>query len=72
MTTCVGLTDDPDRRRTEHGSPSDWRVVRSFAAEVQARAWEGQFANAPGYRAGTGGSGWRYGYAYTITQRTKQ
>ena len=31
MTWYVGLTDDPDRRRSEHGAPSDWQqTTRAF------------------------------------------
>ena len=41
MTWYVGLTDDPDRRRSEHGAPSDWQqTTRAFDSEASARAWE--------------------------------
>lgn len=33
----AGLTDDPQRRKTEHGNPPDFRVVRQFSTEKEAR-----------------------------------
>jgi hypothetical protein len=56
----VGLTDEPDRRKREHGNPSDWRQC-AFSSEAQARAWEKRML-AQGYRGVPGGDGWRYGY----------
>lgn len=67
----VGLTDNPSRRKTEHGSPSDW-TQQSFYSENEARTWEKRMISLPGYRGGTGGDGWRYGYIYTITPNTVQ
>lgn len=67
----VGLTDDPVRRREEHGNPSDW-WQRSFASEAEARRWEKEMLAKPGYRDGTGGKGWQYGYTYTITGSTRE
>jgi hypothetical protein len=72
MAWYVGLTDDPARRRVEHGSPSDWQQTGPFATEAAARAWEAQYVGKPGYQGGPGGSGWRYGYWYTITLTTRQ
>jgi len=69
MTWYVGLTDDPDRRRQEHGSPPDWKQTE-FATEEAARAWEAKYVGNPGYKADTGGAGWRYGYWYTVTSST--
>lgn len=71
MTVYVGLTDDPSRRKTEHGDPPDWQQ-RSFSSEAQARAWEQSFVTKPGYKGGPGGAGWRYGYWYSITPQTKE
>lgn len=71
MPIYVGLTDDPVRRRTEHGYPLDWQQIQ-FSSEVRARAWELQYVTTPGYVGGSGGGGWRYGYWYTITPFTKQ
>jgi len=71
MKWYVGLTDDPDRRRTEHGNPADWQQAR-FDTEAAARTWEAQYFAKPGYQGGTGGGGWRYGYWYTITPQTRQ
>ena len=65
----VGLTDDPDTRRSQDGDPSD-RRQRSFSTEKEARAWEKKMMAKPGYTGGSGGEGWRYGYTYTITGTT--
>ena len=67
----VGLTDDPVRRRTEHGNPSDW-AQRSFTSEAEARQWEKAMIAQDGYTGGPGGQGWRYGYTYTITLSTTE
>lgn len=67
----VGLTDDPKARKVEHGNPSDW-WQRSFSTENEARQWEKDTLAKPGYRGGTGGEGWRYGYTYTITSSTRE
>lgn len=71
IVTYVGLTDDPARRRVEHGDPPDWQQT-SFQTEAQARAWEASCVGRPGFRSGAGGTGWRYGYWYTITPWTRQ
>lgn len=65
----VGLTDNPSRRKAEHGNPSDW-WQRSFSKESEARVWEKLMIAKPGYKGGTGGDGWKYGYTYTITSST--
>ncbi len=70
--TYVGLTDDPERRREEHNNPPDWRVERQFASEGEARAWEKRELSRPGHCGGVGGSGWRYGYKYTVTSKTHE
>lgn len=72
MTYYVGLTDDLDRRKGEHGNPSDWQVTNKFSSEKEARAWEAQYVGKPGYQGGPGGAGWRYGYWYTVTSKTKE
>ncbi len=66
----AGLTDNPARRRQEHGNPSDW-WQRTFTTENEARTWESNML-AQGCQGGTGGEGWRYGYTYTITSQTTQ
>lgn len=71
MAWYVGLTDDPARRKQEHGNPSDWQQT-TFSSEKDARAWESQYVGKPGYLGDTGGAGWRYGYWYTVTPQTKQ
>jgi hypothetical protein len=67
----VGLTDDPERRKKEHGNPVDW-WQRRFNNEKEAREWEKEMLKKPGYKDGTGGEGWRYGYTYTIAASTKE
>lgn len=68
----VGLTDDPIRRRSEHGDPIDWQQAGPFASENAARAWEKEQLSLPGRQGGPGGSGWRFGYWYSITPYTRQ
>lgn len=67
----VGLTDDPATRKIQHGNPADWSLWK-FSSEKEARDWERNLISQPGYRGGTGGAGWRYGYTYTINFSTKQ
>jgi hypothetical protein len=67
----VGLTDDPQTRKIEHGNPLDW-WQRRFDTEQEARDWEKGMLAKPGYRGAPGGKGWKYGYTYTITSRTKE
>lgn len=67
----VGLTDSPESRKAAHGNPSDWSQ-RRFEREKDARQWEKDMLAKPGYKGGTGGEGWRYGYIYTITRSTKE
>jgi hypothetical protein len=71
MAMYAGLTDDSDRRKTEHGNPPDFKVVKTFTQEKDARKWEKEMLD-KGYQGGTGGGGWKYGYTYTITRSTKQ
>jgi hypothetical protein len=60
----AGLTDDPERRKKEHGSPSDFKVEREFASEDVARVLEkGMIAR--GCTGDTGGAGWRYGSTFS-------
>lgn len=63
MARYVGLTDDPDRRKSEHGNPTDW-WQRSFSTEREARDWEKDMLSR-GYLGDTGGAGWRYGYTFS-------
>ena len=67
----VGLTDNPSRRKAEHGNPPDWWQC-SFKTEHEARKWEKEMLAKPGHTGGTGGDGWRYGYTYTISSSTTQ
>ena len=66
----AGLTDKPTDRKQAHGNPPDW-AQRSFSTEREARQWEKEML-ALGYKGGTGGEGWRYGYTYTITYATRE
>jgi hypothetical protein len=61
----AGLTDDPERRKKEHGNPKDFRVIRQFNTEIEAREWEKQMLS-QGHRGDTGGAGWKYGYTYFL------
>ena len=70
MTWYVGLTDEPARRRQEHGRPAGWSETGPGTSEAAARAWEAEYVGRPGYQGGPGGAGWRYGYWYTITPQT--
>ena len=65
----VGLTDDPVRRRQDHGNPKRWREIR-FSVEKRAREWVKATAAKRGYTGG-GTAGWKYGYIYRITRRTR-
>jgi len=67
----VGLTDDPQERKQAHGNPADW-WQRSFSTEAEARQWEKNLLAHSGHSGGCGGTGWRYGYTYTITDSTRQ
>ena len=68
----VGLTDDPPQRKKDHGDPVDWAVHKKFSYDAEARAWEKMMLAQSGYKGGTGGEGWRYGYTYTITSLTRE
>lgn len=65
----VGLTDDPEQRRQQHGYPGDWWQTGPFKDETTARNWE-KARIAEGFVGGPGGKGWRWGYVYTITAET--
>ena len=67
----VGLTDDPETRKSAHGDPAGW-WQRSFSNEKEAREWEKEMLSKPGYQGGPGGGGWKYGYTYTVTNATKE
>jgi len=67
----VGLTDDPETRKAEHGKPPDW-WQRRFLTEAEARQWEQDLIAKPGHKGRPGGAGWTYGYTYTITSTTRE
>ena len=68
----VGLTDDPEKSRADHGYPADFTVVWQFDSETTARAWEKLMLKNPGFQGVPGRKGWKYGYIYTINQTTIQ
>ena len=51
----IGVTDDPDRRRTEHGNPSMWQQWDADT-EQMARNVEAYFIE-KGTKGDTGGGG---------------
>jgi hypothetical protein len=55
----------------EHGNPTDW-WQRAFEKEDEARKWELEMLSRPGYKGGSGGAGWRFGYTCTITNSTRE
>jgi hypothetical protein len=61
----AGLTDEPERRKREHGNPRDFRVMQQFTCESAARQWERRM-QAQGYEEDTKGTGWKYGYTFSI------
>lgn len=64
MTWIVGLTNDPAKRRSELGNPSDWQQTE-FATEDAAKAWKDKYIGQQGYVEDDNGSGWRFGYWYS-------
>ena len=61
---CFGLTNHPERRKEELGSPADWRQ-RVFRNETKARQWAEEMAADPAQEDVTEGGGWEYGYTFT-------
>jgi len=60
----AGLTDEPERRKREQGSPRDFRVMQQFTSETAARQWVRRM-QAQGYEDTTSGQGWKYGYTFS-------
>jgi hypothetical protein len=51
----AGLTDDPERRRREHGKPRNFRVIQQFTSEAAARkgeCWPRDVRKIPAAKAG--------------------
>ncbi|MCK4339205.1 MAG: hypothetical protein KAW87_04375 [Candidatus Cloacimonetes bacterium] len=67
----VGLTDDLEQRKKQHGNPPSFKRVRTFRTEKAAREWEKEILK-KGYEGDTGGKGWKYGYTYTVTRKRKK
>jgi len=61
----AGLTDEPEKRKRERGSPHDFRVIQQFTSEESARRWE-QRMLAQGCEKDTNGTNWKYGYTFSI------
>jgi len=61
----AGLTDEPKRRKREHGNPSDFRVIQQFTFETAAQQWERRIL-ARWYEEDTSGKGWKYGYTFSV------
>jgi len=61
----AGLTDEPKKRKQEHGNPDDFRIVQQFTNETAARQWEKRMIN-QGCEKDTIGKGWKYGYIFSI------
>ena len=61
----AGLTDEPKRRKGERGNPSDFKIMQQFTSEHSARQWERRM-QAQGYEADTIGTGWKYGYTFSM------
>ena len=57
----IGVTDDPTRRRTQHGNPQDWHQWDADTEQI-ARDVEAYFI-AKKMKGGTGGPG-RADYVY--------
>ena len=67
----VGLTDDPQDARRQHGCPADWWTCR-FNTESDALQWREDLEHVPGYVVGSAIEAAQHGYTYTITPKTKQ
>lgn len=65
----VGLTNDPDTRRKQHGDPQEWSQ-ECFNNETEARVWEKSMFDKPEYKGDSSEKEWKYGYIYTITKNS--
>jgi len=61
----AGLTDEPERRKREHGNPRDFKIMQQFTSEAAARQWERRML-IQGYNGDTSGKSWKYGYTFSI------
>ncbi|MBN2208363.1 MAG: hypothetical protein JW759_03615 [Candidatus Coatesbacteria bacterium] len=68
---CIGLTNDPDKARTQHGSPSDW-WEHEFMSETAASAWLEHALTKPGHTADKGDRAGRHGFAYEMKEKKKK
>lgn len=61
----AGLTNEPDKRKRERGSPRDFKIMQQFTSETAARQWEKRML-AQGYEKDTSGLNWKYGYTFSV------
>lgn len=67
----IGVTDDPARRRSQHGNPKIWRDWNANTENV-ARRIEAYFINNKGMKGGGGGPGGaNYVYIFTKSRKRK-
>lgn len=66
----VGLTNDPDIKRQEHGSPEDW-WQRAFDSKEEAQTWVNEMLTTMEAKFPEDHHGWRFGYTFTITSKTR-
>jgi hypothetical protein len=60
----AGLTNYMDRRRGEHGTPRNFRVIEKFTSEASAHQWERRML-AQGFETDPSSKGWKYGYTFS-------
>lgn len=61
----AGLTDDQKKIKAELGNPADFKVMQQFTSEFSAKLWEKRMF-AQGYEKDKKGTGWKYGYTFSI------
>jgi len=59
----IGLTDDPDRRKIEHGNPKTWYQWEADSEPV-AKGVESYLVHNTKMQGETGGAGWKYVYMF--------
>lgn len=66
----AGLTDYPSNRQLDHACPKDWSQNR-FDTEQEARVWL-RLMFIRGYLGKMEEVGWRFGYTFTCTRKTRE
>lgn len=59
----IGITDNPDRRKGEHGNPKDWKQWKADTEDI-ARAVEKHFLDKGMKGGGGGGESPNYVYIF--------